>query len=207
MKIGDEFGLDISQIGELDAQIRWVLRGQAQTTTFSADIQTLLDITPEKARMITNKINADVFEMLQKLTTAHDHENSLQAIEKAGGFEIERPMANIPVRKSLNLLEEEGDVTSMASEPVVEEKRDIVAGLENPTPATFKPADSTPTPQPAPAQQYPKKEPLVEQLLRGSTASPAQKVVHEAPMMPTKRPTITVPPRPAGGDPYRESIE
>jgi hypothetical protein len=212
-KIGEEFGLNIDQIGEMDAQVRWVLRGHAQASTFSSDIQSLLDINADKARMITNRINTEVFQTLQSLTEAHETETSLQAIEKAGDFEIERPMSNMPVRKSLNLLQEDVSVEAspnIDTEPieseVVEEKRDIMAGIENPEPSTMKTAPE-PMQTSAPAQTYPNKEPLVEQLLRGSTAMPEQKVVRGAALGQPKRPPIVVPPRPAGNDPYREALE
>jgi hypothetical protein len=177
-KIGGEFNLNLDQIGELDAQIRWVLRGQASATSFSSDIQPLLEIDADKARTITNRINKDVFDTLKNLMEAHTTETSLQAIEQAGGFEIERPMSNIPVGTSLNLLEQ---------------KRDIMEGVENPT-------QSQPT-------TYPKKEPLVEQLLRGVTAVPEQKVVREAPIATKKPIPASIPPRPTSSDPYREALE
>jgi hypothetical protein len=75
----------------------------------------------------------------------------------------------------LNLL-----ATEPSNTEVVEEKRDIVAGIENPEPVVAR------------------KEPLVEELLRTAKAIPEQKVVREAP---------AVPPRPASTDPYREAIE
>ncbi|HEX7724282.1 MAG TPA: hypothetical protein VF438_00910 [Candidatus Paceibacterota bacterium] len=196
-KIGDEFNLNLDQIGELDSQIRWVLRGHANASSFSTDIQSLLEIDADKARMITNRINKDVFDTLKNLMDAHATETSLQAIEKAGDFEIERPRATIPVRENVNILEEEPQ-DAIASSESIEQKRDIVEGIENPAPAVMKPAET---------QQYPKKEPLVEQLLRGTTAVPEQKIVRSAPIEPKKSAPVSVPPRPAGSDPYREAID
>lgn len=162
MKIGGEFDLNLDQIGELDAQIRGVLRGKEKASTFSSDIQSLLEIDADKARTLTTRINKDVFDTVKAALESHEQETSMQAIEQAGGFEIERP-------------------NSPTSGPV-EEKRDIMAGIENPEPATVR------------------KEPLVEQLLRGTTAVPEQKIVRAAPAMPPTK-------APSSSDPYRETIE
>ena len=178
--IQEKFGLHIDQLGELDAEILDVLNGIAKPTDFVKHIQSRLEIDEDTAKKITDEVNQLVLEAIKAKL-------QLQAIEQAGGFEIERPdapaVAAASPDKPVNLLANDSSI-----EQPVEAKRDIMAGIENPGPAPVR------------------KEPLVEQLLRAANAMPEQQIVRETTAQP-KKPLPPVPPQPAGSDPYREAID
>ena len=204
-RIGRDKGLMLDQVGDLVDQVGLVILGFAKASNFVSDITGRLSISNEKAREITTMINNEVLNEIRREVeanttaieqaqaasqTASDTEDHISAIEKEGGFQIERQASTIPA--------------NLPGAEEIEAKSELMAGIENPEPAKMKPAGDT-IPQPfrqsaVPAEQ--KKEPLVEQLLRGSTVVPEQKVVKTAPQNPAAQPQ----PRPSGSDPYREAI-
>ena len=197
--IGDQFGLNLDQIGELDTQVRWVLRGKASSKTFSEDIARLLEINKDVADTVTAAVNNKFFEYFKVDMSDNQSAQNVSAIEQAGDFEIERPAAPAQMPNRLNMLDN--------STP--EQKTDIISGIENPIPTPPRaaqpinpPAVPIPTRQP---EQYAKKEPLVEQLLRGTVAMPEQRFEQSIPQ-PQQQPPKPAPQKTANTDPYREPI-
>lgn len=166
--IGKGEDLLIDQIGELIDQIVLIVLGSAKSSSFVADISSRLSISPDRAQKIAEKINSEIFEGVKKnliteekpdeATTA---ESSVSSLERAGGFEIERAS----MRESS--LEDKNPVTPR-------DRNDLLAGLENPAPVQSRMASRG-----AAMNEEPKKEPLVEQLLHGSTAIPHETIAHE----------------------------
>jgi hypothetical protein len=165
--IGNRFDLNIDQIGEIDAEIQRVILGMSKPADFTKNIAAALEIDEMKAKTITEATNTEVMGYIKEALRADD----ISALEKAGGFEIERPSESVMAKKPMNLLED----------TAVEEKHDIMAGIEDPEPVVMRPAGAAP-----------RKEPLVDQLLRGTTAVPEKKVMREEKQ---------------GDDPYREPIK
>jgi len=89
-KIGTSYGLHIDQIGELDAQIRAILRGKARPDTFTKDIQELLGIDQNLAQELTEEINKQVFQDIKSSLGEIPRQKTISAVEKAGDFTIER---------------------------------------------------------------------------------------------------------------------
>ncbi len=192
-KIGDEFGLHIDQVGELDAQIRQVLIGKAKPDKFSDDIKEALEITNEIAAKVTAKVNDEVFKVLRNLmqqeTTTPTTPPNNTAIEQAGNFQVENENKDYEHPKEID--------TSA-----------IMNHIEK---------DSEPVNVP-----QPKTEPLVDQLLSGPAAVPEERVEEKPvvntepaapktesapsatpPTSPTPAP-VQKPPEKRGPDPYRE---
>ncbi len=179
-KIGNDNGLLIDQIGELDAQIRHVLRGFSKSQTFTQDLMKYLEIDRSLADKITVAVNAEVFQKLkdhmQKSAAA-----DIQSIEKAGGFSLE-PGTDINVGDPADHIENQAHLIDGIEHPVSgsekisrKETSGLGQGFTQPQPGT-------------------RAEPLVDQLLKGSVAQPQQTKVTPPP--PTSK----------GPDAYREPI-
>lgn len=197
-EIGQMYALNIDQMGMLDEEIQKILLGESKATEFAKNIDDLLGIGRDKSRQITEELNKRVMGMIQaEYQPSKEAEDRAASIEKENGVEIEPsvPAADAP-----------GNLPGAES---VESRHDIMAGIENPEPVQMRPAgDTVPQPfrqaPPPTAPQEPKSEPLVDQLLHGSTVIPEQKIVKQAPPESSVKPT---PPKPAAGDPYREAVE
>lgn len=188
-KIGKEFGLHVDQIGELDAQIRAVLRGQAQPNTFTEDIKRYLEIDGELAGKIKERVNSDIFEVIKSelKTTAKSQSqeaSSITEIEKMGQFQIEHK-----------------DMIVEKHSPRLPDRSSALASIEDPSPVKDAVA-----PQPSPDLHT---DPLVDHLLSKPTAAPEKKIV--APVPETLKAQLQQKPAPAaprgGPDPYREPIQ
>jgi seryl-tRNA synthetase len=192
-KIGNQFGLHIDQIGELDSRIRAILRGLASSKTFSNEIQKVLEITPDLASKITEEVNKQVFQVLK--TKMQDIEkSSISDLEKIGNFTIEQPEKEEAEEKTESL-------KSMSDETVTSTHREaLLNALENPEP----------TPQPVMSTgDNIHTEPLVDLLMNKPTSIPEERVVK---MSPAPTPVATPKVEPVkkvalGPDPYRETID
>ncbi len=91
-KIGKDNDLHIDQIGELDAQIRLILRGGAKSENFIEDIKKHLEINTEIAEKIAGAINKEIFQTIKTDLQARTLSESqdISAIERAGNFKIEK---------------------------------------------------------------------------------------------------------------------
>ncbi len=193
-KIGNEQGLMIDQIGELDAQIRHVLRGFSKSADFTKDIMHYLEIDAARAEKITAAVNAEVFQKLkdhvQKNIESYGSEQNTSSIEKAGGFSVDRNEAFV----------------ATADESKIENKAHLIDGIEHPVSGAEK-ISRKEIPSFPQKQQTPHVEPLIDHLLKGSVAQPQQKVtVASVPTNPSTGSVPTPPPPPpkTGPDQYRE---
>ena len=186
--IGEDQGLMIDQVGELVDQVGLVILGVAKSSDFVADTSRRLSINSDRAQRIAEKINTEIFENLKNELTERESspeiaaESGVSSLERAGGFEIERTS----MRESS--LEDKDPVTSR-------DRNDILAGLENPAPVVPRMTSSGAS---VTNGGETRSEPLVEQLLRSSTAIPEEKINHE--------PNKSEPKPPATNDPYREAV-
>jgi len=181
--IGKELGLHIDQIGELDAQVREVLRGRARPDKFTEDIQKYLEIDPEVARQITALVNERIFATIReelKSQTSTDRSADISSVERAGNFQIERPeertAGDISTPSNLN-------INKLATVPAVtetftaEDAPQMPPAPATPAPDTMPAQNPAPIPpSPAPAAVPTPRMPLVEEMMRGPTAVPAEKV-------------------------------
>ncbi len=197
-KIGQKFSLHIDQIDELDAQVRAVLRGNAQSKNFTSDIMKFLEINRGLAEEITKEVNKDIFESIRVSMRSGDS-NSVEdhsQLERAGGFKI------VP-----NYTEKTASVSSLYGKSEVPDSRaDMVAHIENPMPTIRKTEPRKSINLLDPSNENPLKEPLVDQLLKNSAAAPEQKVD----MRPAAAPQPSQAPQPPKNlptnDPYREAM-
>jgi curved DNA-binding protein CbpA len=192
-KIGNQFGLHIDQIGELDSRIRAILRGLASSKSFSDEIKKVLEITPDLASKITEEVNKQVFQVLK--TKMQDIEkSSISDLEKIGNFTIDKPEREEAEEKTESL-------KTMSDETVTSTHREaLLNALENPEPTpqlVLSTKDDVHT------------EPLVDLLMNKPTSIPEERVVKVSPAptpvtTPKVEPVKKVAP---GPDPYRETID
>lgn len=180
--VGEKFGLNLDQLGELDVEIKKILLGLSQPADFTQNITDLLKIDSETADGITQSVNEELIKVFREelqgteLTSTEGN----KALEQAGDFTIEKtPAVGNPQA-------DDGSIVPI-------NRKDVLEGLENPQPTAPRSAPQAPTT--APEQ---KRESLVEQLLRSSTAVPTEKV--------TQKPSPAVPGASTSGDPYREPL-
>jgi hypothetical protein len=92
--IGQKFGLHIDQIGELGAEIRDILRGISESVNFVKNISKRLEIDSDLAMEIAKEVNIQIFDVikrnLQAMNAENDSSGSISALEKAGGFSVEK---------------------------------------------------------------------------------------------------------------------
>jgi restriction endonuclease len=207
-KIGNQFGLHIDQIGELDAEIGDTITGQSQSKDFVTNIVKRLEIDRDTAEKIAKMVNEDVFQTIKKEMQAQIQEYEAQTIsnlETVGNFTVEQE-------------KKETENGNNGVTPADKEK--IISDIENPTPSkeTVVQKESSET----------FTEPLIDQLLEGGRAQVEEKTTYNvgAPApenVPTKqipdgpaktvnptqneRPAQAIPAKRTGPDPYREPIE
>ena len=176
-KIGSEFGLYIDQIGELDAQIRHILRGYSKTQNFKSDIRRILGVNDDVALAIADRVNTQIFKPVKAELMSQEEsdiaKNQTSSIERAGNFTLEKDV--------------ESEESSLAT--VDMPSGDRVNLLSNkPDPSTYR-------------------EPLIDQLLRGSTAIPQEKTVIKSSSTSTQSAPSNPPTGNGGPDPYREPVK
>lgn len=171
--IGEEQGLMIDQIGELVDQVGLVMLGLTKGSGFVDNISNSLAVTPEKARIIADRINTDVFYSLRNHMRDKEEELSKAilpstetSVGEAGGFSVEKPEPE------------------MVDNVTTDDKKDILEGIENPTPSVAGPWKQT--------SLETNSEPLSDHLLEPSSK-------------PTTPPPPTAP-KPRSTDAYREPI-
>jgi hypothetical protein len=127
-KIGKRLGLHIDQVGELDAQIREILRGTAKSSNFVRDIKRHLEINEDLAQKIAVEVNKDVFDAIKRNLQAHTTSDELTPaasihadLEQAGRFTI-MPEKREAARPGDITHDDKGrllnNLESMANEPV-----------------------------------------------------------------------------------------
>lgn len=215
-KIGNKFSLHIDQIGELDAQIREILLGQAKSSELTRDLQKYLEIDQKLANQIAEEVNKEIFATIKSNLQSRSETNQpLSSLERVGGFSVEKEVVET----------ENSDVTEA-------DRGEILAGLENPQPRVATPGGNPPLNLPTderskgmpgamgvgasinktssftrltnPTTPDNHTEPLVDYLLSKPAGQSTQKVSAEPTTNPSN-PTSTAPKR-SGPDPYRESV-
>ena len=206
-RVGDRFSLHIDQIGELDAAIADVLYGVDKAQDFSMHIAERLEIDRKAADLITQEVNQQIFEALKQKMQSQTIPEPLASVtisplERAGNFSIEPDISTAPIGK-MGGGNSMGRWGTMAPEKPVEDRSAILKHIEDPTVPASKSAGTAET------AHY---EPLVDQLLNGPAAIPAEKIVRKPDIpLPPKSPTVSVhsaqPPRNLPtDDPYREAV-
>ncbi|MCX6716042.1 MAG: hypothetical protein NT077_03430 [Candidatus Taylorbacteria bacterium] len=199
--IGTAEGLMIDQIGELVDQVGMIILGIAKASDFVEDTSARLSINSEKARRIAEKINTEVFQAIKTSLTAEEKlpaetemevESSLSSLERAGDFTIERE----PMKEAA--LEDKNPVSE-------KDRSKLIANLENPTPVKPRMATSGAA-FTEEIRDESTNEPLVEQLLHGSTAIPEEKVVRQPEIPKPSQPGKQELKKPVSNDPYREPV-
>ncbi len=186
--IGEEQGLMIDQIGELVDQVGLVMLGLTKGSGFVDNISSNLAITPEKARVIADRVNTDVFYSLRNHMRDKEEEisNSAQpstetSVGEAGGFSVEKPEPETAV-----------DVTT-------DDKKDILEGIENPTPSVAGAWKQT--------SPETNSEPLSDHLLEpGPDEHQVTIPTYSQPDPKPATPPLPTTPKPRSADAYREPI-
>jgi restriction endonuclease len=190
-EIGAKHGLMIDQESILFDQVSYVMLGLAPAQQFVKNLSQEASLAEETAKAIAAEINADVLDKIKDFRN-HSSEAKLEedgpeqipvhkldstsAIERAGQFEIERS----PVLP---------DYRSESPEP----RRDIVKGLEGAISSRTRTMEEN-------------IEPLVDQLLRGPSAMPAERVDRTQGPADDQETTPKPPANLPTGDPYRENL-
>lgn len=200
-KIGNKFSLHIDQIGELDAQIREILRGRAKSSELTNDLQKYLEIDQKLANQIAEEVNKEIFATIKSNLQSQSETNQpLSSLERVGGFSVEKEVVET----------DSSDVTEA-------DRGEILAGLENPQSRVATSGSNAPlnlptdekskgmpgamTPSATPENHT---EPLVDYLLSKPAGQSTQKVS----VGPTSNPSNPTPiaPKRSGPDPYREPV-
>jgi len=93
-KIGKDNNLMIDQIGNLDAQVRAVLRGFVHSKDFTKKIEVAVEIDTKLASKITEEINKQVFQLIKvKMQESTPPNTNNSDLEKIGEFTIEEENA------------------------------------------------------------------------------------------------------------------
>ncbi len=151
--IADKHSLHIDQMGELAAEIRDVITGVTSSKKFVSDIKERLEINDEKANLISEDVNRDIFEAIRASLQKMQEEKE-KAIEKVGGFTIENkaPQSSSPLYKDTNLnreavlkdIEDAGKKVSDSGVSLV----DHLLKTSKPSAPVTPEIPKTPTPQP-----------------------------------------------------------
>ncbi len=153
-KIGQVYNLHIDQISELDNEIRCVLLGKNKSADFTDHIIKNMEISRDVAEKITEEVNSEIFKILRISMQAQTPlDNS--ALERAGGFAVV-PEETSGISRGIE--KEKADNVTPS------DKNKILSGIENPKMSRVtmvpKTGEGTFT------------EPMVDRLLRSSTAVP-----------------------------------
>ncbi|MDE1967091.1 MAG: hypothetical protein KGI45_03415 [Patescibacteria group bacterium] len=184
-KIGAKFGLNINQMGELDAEIRDVLTGVTPSKNFTRDIGERLEIADGLARQITEETNDQVFGVLktrmkESVTRPNIQTADIAAIEHAGEFTIEK---------------EEPKETSLGNGVTSADRARLLQNVEDPKPGKEEIEPKLPIlmpePETAPAAAT-ERTPAVPKNIPAEQKKP--------PLAPQQQP------KKSGPDPYREPI-
>lgn len=102
--IGEQFGLHIDQVGELDSEIRGIFLGINKSEDFIGHIISRLEIDKDLAQKIANEVSAKIYIVLKEkiqssiLNSTEEIKPTkpphITDLEKAGGFTIEHDMGN-----------------------------------------------------------------------------------------------------------------
>lgn len=102
--IGEQFGLHIDQVGELDSEIRGIFLGINKSEDFIGHIISRLEIDKDLAQKIANEVSAKIYIVLKEkiqssiLNSTEEIKptkpSHITDLEKAGGFTIEHDMGN-----------------------------------------------------------------------------------------------------------------
>lgn len=196
--IRGKFGLHIDQLGELDAEILDVFNGYSKSKDFVDHIQNRLEIDHKTATDIAVDVNKEIFESLrQNMIQQGGRDNAdNSSLEAAGGFTIEptgQPNSH------------DDDMIEVVTE---KDKEKLLAGIENPPPIkeTISVREAM---KPDPIRS----EPLVDQLLKGSSSIPVEKITRKVEAetdnspMPQAHTASTPPKNLPTNDSYREPIQ
>lgn len=121
-KLGGEFGLNIDQLGELDAEVRRVLLGQSKPQDFTKNVSSLLGVDGETSKAITAAVNAQLFDLLK--SELKSEPGNASDFEKYGNLTIER----------------EQPKEDMHPPVTPKDRLNLLEGLENPPPVKYRPA-------------------------------------------------------------------
>ncbi|MDD5165478.1 MAG: hypothetical protein PHG25_03000 [Candidatus Pacebacteria bacterium] len=187
-KIGGDFDLHIDQMGELDAEVRRIMLGLSNSKDFTKNISTLLEIDSVKSTKIAERINADLFQTIksglqsQSIPKIDTGSTTRSSFEAAGNFTVEPEQGSNNIDQSAHPLESHAD---------------LIAGIENPTPAQPR-SNST--------SENHVETMLVDHLLAGPIVSIEKKTeIDQEPPVPHK-PVAVAPKKPSGPDLYREQF-
>ncbi len=217
-EVGKKHNLLIDQLGEMIDLVGLIMLGLSPAKDFVKNFTRESGVNSDIASAIAKDINNEVFSKLRLLIQSmpeksnsevplpsknmigNQNNNDLSALERTGGFTIEK--------------ESTSDTPDFIGKEVTEADKDnILSGIE----------DTNPIPE-TDSEQIEEKmtetytEPLVDRLLSGATARSEEKIIHkQEPVAPSNLPTKeinnkiamepTVPKKPSGPDSYREPIE
>lgn len=182
-KIGDKHGLLVNQLGELVDQIGLVMLGLMPSKDFVANFSKEADIDSNVAQAIAKDINEEVFDKVRSAMQAVENrgetstiqppnntqkESDITALERAGGFEIER----------------EGAIPSTGGD---------YRGSTGRSPTSYKAPTSPTIPPPAtPSMTPPSNLPISNEIQKPAT-NPVKTpiIVPKPPSIPVKEPQIS----------------
>jgi len=142
-KIGKDNNLMIDQIGNLDAQVRAVLRGFVHSKDFTKKIEVAVEIDTKLASKITEEINKQVFQLIKiKMQESTPPNTSNSDLEKIGGFTIEEESA--PLHHPEPETHTEPLVDHLLSRPtyIPQEKVSVAPVVQVPPTAPVKPVEA-----------------------------------------------------------------
>jgi hypothetical protein len=183
--IGEKFGLNIDQEGDLYSIIAQIINGSKKSKDFVEEIINNLSIERDLANKITAEVNQQIFQKIKERFQMEfgsfdvEYESASQ-MEKIGNFTIVND-------------QEQRDGSSSDIENT-ESREEIIQNIENPIPAPRKIVN-----------EYPKTDPLVDHLLTTPTIVPPQRIESKEGEAPKPPVSVNIPKR-SGPDPYREPI-
>jgi hypothetical protein len=216
----------------LQNEVLFVMLGLEPASDFPNNVSKELNVDKNKANTITRDINELVLgpirthlqqweDQTKKETTEEQIENKnlqdLTILEQAGSFTIEKEAGQNSNNNNANT----SNGFNTDSEVTAKDKDRILNDIEFPTASNERVEDKNQENGELGnlGKEYPHTEPLVDQLLGGTTANVEKKVTVSSPLTisvtttPTSKPVevlakpTEMPPKPKGPDMYRESIK
>jgi hypothetical protein len=193
--IGNKFNLNINQVGELDAEIRDVIRGVSKSSDFIDHIIERLEIDKDTANKIVEEVNKEVFQVIKNFMQTNTEKSSPTNINysKPTNNSVTAPI------KDISSIEQAGNFS-------LEKEQESNQNLENPG----SPAQILSTIE----DKGTYTEPLIDHLLANPVAQagsqpiktlPSEQKSAPPPLNQLEKPTN---PRPrTGNDPYLEPTE
>ncbi|MFA6432523.1 MAG: hypothetical protein WCV82_01765 [Candidatus Paceibacterota bacterium] len=198
--ISVKYALKLDQQSALFDLISYTMLGLASSKDFIKNLAKEAELTESVCVKIAEDVNSDIFSSIRSHMQEKDVVEPIQPIKKVDNASLEAA-GNFSIEPTIG-----GNGHDTTAEAMTEgEKRELLAGIETPQTLIRR---TTPEAV-APAPEIIHREPLVDQLLKGSASIPEEKIVRKVSESLNTPPASKVEPpnNLPTNDRYREPIQ